>query len=588
MKKLFIVVLLACDIMPTYAGWHVDYGVRKVQGFFRITAGINVPIPSLIFTHRKYINKIEGCMSECLTPRERENAFIFSNIPNYNSQVFLGDKVNDCIKFGNINNLMGTYKDAYNNDVTFLPFFIINAINALKLSYKMNTYLRRNIEAKYGLLWQDAFYDYILGFHSLELSRNGDNINGNKDFEIKMLKALKHNRKIQKILDECMYKRFKVVPLNVSLGYTHWFNNMFGLDVDISCSYLYISYGQNLCLPELSLDVVKEGVVQGLNNGHIVNIARLKSRWEKPEIVTDEILRRGGGQGRLGGAQGRLGGWQGVFAGLQDWFVGVQGFMGAWTVSSYYKTLEGSDDVATRVFAQNFFDDSVIPPLDEAFFRLQFTFQQISPTFKVGFVFNLKQGDNFIKYNNELLAGLHQLVISPGIRINITSCKINLDIDENCKALDNIKGKETAEKKKKRYSDIKKNYDDLMNGSGVFPQPIKDTVKYFRNDFLPKIKTLPLIEIKYRYNAVCGFTFEIGTIFYFRSFFNIIFDKQPIYRYYASYKTTVPKYENNTTNEDLLKRQDEIKKNILSFESFPEIDLGFFVSIGWSWEKFKR
>jgi hypothetical protein len=354
---------------------------------------------------------------------------------------------------------------------------------------------------------------------------------------------------IQKILDQSPYKslfkKLTILPLHAGLGYTYWFNNYCGLDLDISCSCLYLSYINTFCLPRLGSPTKKflnflSG--DGLAYGHIVNLQQLKNVVKNQKMLEE--------------------------------YREIQGY-----ISESYG---GTKDVVTNVFIKNFCKKMLSS--DVAFLNFKVTLVHVSPTIKVGIVINCNKCGNLQKYGSLLLSNLHQFVISPGIRMNISGLKIKVFKSKECLVSDNTKKDESKNKKKERYGNTFGDYKQIIEGKdNIGIKHIGEVVSYLKNDFIPKFKIIPLIEIKYRYHSRKGFFFEIGTTLFLRSFFNITFNRQAMLNYFNKDTAIISKYNDNMTDEELQEQKNTIKNNIIGFRGSPGADWGFFFSIGWSW-----
>ena len=350
--------------------------------------------------------------------------------------------------------------------------------------------------------------------------------------------------KKQKILDYSPYKslskKLTILPLHAGVGYTYWLNNYCGLDFDILCSYLYLGYINTFCLPKPTKEFLNSFPSKGLAYGQIVNPKQLKNvENQKIQRTRNAIL------GDIKASYGN------------------------------------TKDVVTNVFIRNFCATGSIS--DVAFLNFKVTFQQVSPTIKVGIVINCNKCDNLQKYGSVLLSNLHQFVISLGLRMNISVLKINVFKSKKCSANDNTKENEQLWQKEQRYATILDYYKKIIDGEDIGIKHIREVVSYLKNDFIPKFKIIPLIEIKYRYHSRQGFFFEIGTTLFLRSFFNITFNRQAMLNYFNKDTTSIPKYDDNMTDEELQEQKNTIKNNIIGFRGIPGADCGFFFSIGWSW-----
>ena len=550
-KILCVFVVFAYQSIYTYAKnydyWGMEHSISPVKGFVRLYGGINCTVPTSLMSYKKYINCIqtEG-VSAKLAEVEKEQYLVFKEISSFNAaqDPSSNSQVNDCLKFYPINNFIAKYKDGNDKEVLCMPFFIINIINSFQIIAKLNSYLSiatklRNNSLNGDLC--DGLLENMISMIGLRQDSNTENV-----FESQ---RLKRDMEIQQILDKSPYKslfkKLTILPLHAGLGYTYWFNNYCGLDLDISCSCLYLSYINTFCLPHLNKKIkklLKFLSTNGLEYGHIVNLQQLKNVIENQQIRNN---------------------YENILDDIR---------------ASY----GGTKDVVTNVFIRNFCKEMLSS--DVAFLNFKVTLVHVSPTIKVGIVINCNKCGNLQKYGSLLLSNLHQFVISPGIRMNISGLKIKVFKSKECLVSDNTKKDESKNKKKERYGNTFGDYKQIIEGKdNIGIKHIGEVVSYLKNDFIPKFKIIPLIEIKYRYHSRKGFFFEIGTTLFLRSFFNITFNRQAMLNYFNKDTTIIPKCDDNMTDEELQEQKNTIKNNIIGFRGSPGADWGFFFSIGWSW-----
>ncbi len=550
-KILCVFVVFAYQSIYTYAKnsdyWGMEHSISPVKGFVRLYGGINCTVPTSLMSYKKYINCIqtEG-VSAKLAEVEKEQYLVFKEISSFNAaqDPSSNSQVNDCLKFYPINNFIAKYKDGNDKEVLCMPFFIINIINSFQIIAKLNSYLSiatklRNNSLNGNLC--DGLLENMMSMIGLPQDSNTGNV-----FESQ---RLKRDMEIQQILDQSPYKslfkKLTILPLHAGLGYTYWFNNYCGLDLDISCSCLYLSYINTFCLPHLNKKIkklLKFLYTNGLEYGHIVNLQQLKNVIENQQIRNN---------------------YENILEDIR-------------------KSYGNTKDVVTNVFIRNFCEEMLSS--DVAFLNFKVTLVHVSPTIKVGIVINCNKCGNLQKYGSLLLSNLHQFVISPGIRMNITGLKIKVFKSKECLVSDKTKKDESKDKKKERYGNTFGDYKQIIEGKdNIGIKHIGEVVSYLKNDFIPKFKIIPLIEIKYRYHSRKGFFFEIGTTLFLRSFFNITFNRQAMLNYFNKDTTIIPKCDDNMTDEELQEQKNTIKNNIIGFRDSPGADWGFFFSIGWSW-----
>ncbi|MBQ2349888.1 MAG: hypothetical protein II393_01260 [Cytophagales bacterium] len=547
--------------------------ITPVKDFVRFYGGVNVPIPTFLFTHKKYINCIESeCVSTGLKAEEREDLVIFDEITKYNTDN--NTSINDCVKFNtSINNFVALYQGTDKKEKICYPFLALNSINSFLVISKLNTYFSLVTELKHNLLGST---DY-----NTAIQQKLTDINNNKKCDVKMkaainvysflkklvndktqglsyeqkldflrLKMLQQDKTAEQILSKnikSLWKRLNIIPLQVGISWTHWFNNKFGIDLNMPFTFVYFKYSHTLGLPKLednTISFLNSNILPCVIDGHIVNHKELK---------------------RVSNINSCVGAMSTAFL---------------FYVKNNYNDTK---DVATNYYVSNFFD---LDTIKIAFLNIRLKLIQASGAFKIGFVFNLNPYNGLLKHGGRLINNIHQIAISPGATVSHATIKVDIDINEDCYEDDKPVENETQELKKTQYEDTKKTYTDIIIGKNTeheYVKKISNLITFIENDFMPKYKVLPTLEIKYRFQKKTGFTVEVGTRLFFRTFFNITINKQEMLDYWNNEATKAHQYDKNTTEDELKARKEDIINKIKSFTGPLGIDLGFFISIGFSW-----
>ena len=232
-------------------------------------------------------------------------------------------------------------------------------------------------------------------------------------------------------------------------------------------------------------------------------------------------------------------------------------------------------DEKTRDCATNFFVTRkfILEKQPSGCFNIGCTLKQINVCLKTGIAINLSNPNSFLKnYRGKLFNNSHQLVFNVGCIANINFWNLNLNFDIDEKALQH-EGMVNREK----YNEVKASYESFLNFNNT-----EKMVSWLKEDFIQQYKFRPMFEIKYRLDSEVRVSFEVGLRFIFRSAFNFDIDKAEMRAYWET--AEIPKYDNNTTNQQLQERKTRILNNINNFgiKWFYNFDMCLFFSIGFN------
>ena len=178
----------------------------------------------------------------------------------------------------------------------------------------------------------------------------------------------------------------------------------------------------------------------------------------------------------------------------------------------------------------------------------------------------------------------HQLVFNVGCIVNINFWNLNLNFDIDEKALQYEGKDENIEK----YNEVKESYESFLKFKNT-----EKMVSWLKEDFIQQYKFRPMFEIKYRLDSEVRVSFEVGLRFIFRSAFNFNIDKAGMRAYWENAvpqkrkileDKEIPKYDNNTTEEQFQERKTRILENIENWgiKLFYNFDMCLFFSIGFN------
>ena len=228
--------------------------------------------------------------------------------------------------------------------------------------------------------------------------------------------------------------------------------------------------------------------------------------------------------------------------------------------------------------------DFILEKQPSGCFNIGCTLKQINVCLKTGIAINLSNPNSFLKnYRGKLFNNSHQLVFNVGCIANINFWNLNLNFDIDEKALQH-EGMVNREK----YNEVKASYESFLNFNNI-----KKMVSWLKEDFIQQYKFRPMFEIKYRLDSEVRVSFEVGLRFIFRSAFNFNIDKAGMRAYWENAvpqegkelkDKEIPKYDNNTTEEQLQGRKNRILNNINNFgiKWFYNFDMCLFFSIGFN------
>lgn len=378
------------------------------------------------------------------------------------------------------------------------------------------------------------------------------------DLKITHLNNLEEQQEGKKLSDHMTYGKIKPFKsliyynFNCGVSNTFWINKRIGWEVDLSGSFSYFDLKKSVFLSKL--DDGAQKLFKGLNddgngnlefgilNGHILNQNILKQESEKKAINEE---------GKYKALD--------LNTNLSKLFY----------CQNYAKN---SRDCATNFFVTKKF---ILKKQPSGCFNIGCTLKQINVCLKTGIAINLSNSNLFLKnYRGKLFNNSHQLVFNVGCIANINFWNLNLNFDIDEKALRN-EGMENREK----YNEVKESYESFLNFNNT-----KKMVSWLKEDFIQQYKFRPMFEIKYRLDSEVHVSFEVGLRFIFRSAFNFNIDKAGMQAYWNNPNTEIPKYDNNTTDQQLQERKNRILENINNFgiKWFYNFDMCLFFSIGFN------
>ena len=378
------------------------------------------------------------------------------------------------------------------------------------------------------------------------------------NLKITHLNNLEEQQEWKKLSDHMTYGKIKPFKsliyynFNCGVSNTFWINKRIGWEVDLSGSFSYFDLKKSVFLSKLDdgaqnlfKDLNDDGngnLEFGILNGHILNQNILKQESEKKAINEE-------GKYKVLDLNTNL--------------------LKLFYCQNYAKNTR---DCATNFFVTKKF---ILEKQPSGCFNIGCTLKQINVCLKTGIAINLSNSNLFLKnYRGKLFNNSHQLVFNVGCIANINFWNLNLNFDIDEKALQN-EGMGNREK----YNEVKESYESFLNFNNT-----KKMVNWLKEDFIQQYKFRPMFEIKYRLDSEVHVSFEVGLRFIFRSAFNFNIDKAGMQAYWNNPNTEIPKYDNNTTDQQLQERKNRILENINNFgiKWFYNFDMCLFFSIGFN------
>lgn len=387
------------------------------------------------------------------------------------------------------------------------------------------------------------------------------------DLKICHLNNLEKQQKGKELSDHMTYGKinpFKsLIYYNFNFGASNtlWINKRLGWEIDLSGSFSYFDLKKSVFLTKISdgaqklfkgsFDNGNGNLEFGILNGHILNQNILKQESEKKAI----------------NEEGKY----------------FSPFLNFDIKKLYYcqERAENTRDCATNFFVTKKF---ILEKQPSGCFNIGCTLKQINVCLKTGIAINLSNPNLFLKnYRGKLFNNSHQLIFNVGCIANINFWNLNLNFGIDMKALQN-EGIGNWEK----YNEVKESYESFLKFNNT-----EKMVSWLKKDFIQQYKFRPMFEIKYRLDSTVRVSFEVGLRFIFRSAFNFDIDKASMRAYWENAvpqkgenlkDKEIPKYDNNTTEEQLQGRKNRILNNINNFgiKWFYNFDMCLFFSIGFN------
>ena len=414
------------------------------------------------------------------------------------------------------------------------------------------------------------------------------------NLKITHLNNLEEQQEGKKLSDHMTYGKIKpfksLIYYNFNCGASNtlWINKRLGWEIDLSGSFSYFDLKKSVFLT--NLDNGAQKLFRGLNddgngnlefgllNGHILNQNILKQESVK-KAINDK-----GNYVVLNFEVKEVGS---VSSNPFFNFCGRQiksAIVNNTRAKNLYYCQENANntrDCATNFFVTNKF---ILEKQPTGCFNIGCTLKQINVCLKTGIAINLSNPNLFLKnYRGHLFNKSHQLVFNVGCIANINFWNLNLNFDIDEEALRN-EGMENREK----YNKVKESYESFLNFNNT-----EKMVSWLKEDFIQQYKFRPMFEIKYRLDSEVRVSFEVGLRFIFRSAFNFNIDKAGMRAYWENAvpqegkelkDKEIPKYDNNTTEEQFQERKTRILENIENWgiKLFYNFDMCLFFSIGFN------
>lgn len=396
--------------------------------------------------------------------------------------------------------------------------------------------------------------------------------------KISHLNNLEKQQKEKELSDHMTYGKIKpfksLIYYNFNCGASNtlWINKRLGWEIDLSGSFSYFDLKKSVFLTKLDggaqklfkgeYDVGEGNLEFGLLNGHILNQNILKQESKKKSVDED-------GKYKVLDFE--------IKAEEQEYFISRFIIQKTGDIVKELKQLyycqekaENTRDCATNFFVTNKF---ILEKQPSGCFNIGCTLKQINVCLKTGIAINLSNPNSFLKnYRGKLFNNSHQLVFNVGCIANINFWNLNLNFDIDEKALQNERMGN-----RNKYNEVKESYENFLNFNNT-----EKMVSWLKKDFIQQYKFRPMFEIKYRLDSTVHVSFEIGLRFIFRSAFNFSIDKAEMRAYWET--AEIPKYDNNTTDQQLPERRNRILNNIKNFgiKWFYNFDMCLFFSIGFN------
>ena len=409
------------------------------------------------------------------------------------------------------------------------------------------------------------------------------------NLKITHLNNLEEQQEGKKLSDHMTYGKIKpfksLIYYNFNCGASNtlWINKRLGWEIDLSGSFSYFDLKKSVFLT--NLDNGAQKLFRGLNddgngnlefgllNGHILNQNILKQESEKKSIDED-------GEYKVLDFEIKDEEEEGIITKFLIQKVGSN-FDALKQLYYCQERAENTRDCATNFFVTKKF---ILEKQPSGCFNIGCTLKQINVCLKTGIAINLSNSNLFLKnYRGKLFNNSHQLVFNVGCIANINFWNLNLNFDIDEKALQN---EEMGNREK--YNEVKESYESFLNFNNT-----KKMVSWLKEDFIQQYKFRPMFEIKYRLDSEVHVSFEVGLRFIFRSAFNFNIDKAGMRAYWENAvpqkgkelkDKEIPKYDNNTTDQQLQERKNRILENINNFgiKWFYNFDMCLFFSIGFN------
>ena len=383
------------------------------------------------------------------------------------------------------------------------------------------------------------------------------------DLKICHLNKLEKQQKRKELSKHMTYGKIKpfksLIYYNFNFGVSNtlWINKRFGWEVDLSGSFSYFDLKKSVLLTKISgraqtffkglSDDGNGNLEFGILNGHILNQNILKQESKKKAINEE-------------GQYDVLGFYGLILENMEK-------------LDYCQEKAKNTRDCATNFFVTNKF---ILDKQQTGCFNIGCTLKQINVCLKTGIAINLSNPNSFLKnYRRKLFNNSHQLVFNVGCIVNINFWNLNLNFDIDEKALQYEGEAENMGK----YNQIAESYKRFLAFNNM-----KKMESWLKEDFIQQYKFRPMFEIKYRLDSTVHVSFEVGLRFIFRSAFNFNIDKTRMQAYWGNPGTEIPKYDNNTTEEQLQERKTRILENINNFgiKWFYNFDMCLFFSIGFN------
>ena len=395
------------------------------------------------------------------------------------------------------------------------------------------------------------------------------------------LNNLEKQQEEKKLSDHMTYGKIKpfksLIYYNFNFGASNtlWINKRLGWEIDLSGSFSYFDLKKSVFLTKLDdgaqnlfrgvKDDGNGNLEFGILNGHILNQNILKQESDKKSVDED-------GEYKVLDFEIKAEEQEYTITKFLIQKVG-NNFDALKRLYYCQERAENTRDCATNFFVTRKF---ILEKQPSGCFNIGCTLKQINVCLKTGIAINLSNPNLFLKnYRGKLFNNSHQLVFNVGCIANINFWNLNLNFDIDRKALQN---EEMVNLEK--YNEVKESYKSFLKFNNT-----EKMVSWLKKDFIQQYKFRPMFEIKYRLDSTVHVSFEVGLRFIFRSAFNFDINKAGMQAYWENVEDKdIPKYDNNTTEEQLQGRKNRILNNINNFgiKWFYNFDMCLFFSIGFN------